>query len=74
METKVFPAVKRLTEEDVNKENVSTARALDVGQEASTDGLQTRLGKFLGRLAEQTALPPERAAGILERVRKASRK
>ena len=74
MEAKVFPAVKRLTEEDVNKENVSTARALDAGQENSTDELQTRLGKFLGRLAERTALPPERAAGILERVRKASRK
>ena len=43
METKVFPAVKRLTEEDVNKENVSTARALDAGQENSTDELQTRL-------------------------------
>lgn len=74
METKVFPAVKRLTEEDVNKENVSTARALDVGQEEKIDGLQTRLGRFLGRLAERTALPPGRAASILERVREASRK
>lgn len=74
METKVFPAVKRLTEEDVKKENVSTARALDVRQEDRTDELQTRLGRFLGRLAERTALPPERAASILKRVREASRK
>jgi hypothetical protein len=74
MDAKVFPAVKRLAEEDVNKENVSTARAQDVGQEEKIDGLQTRLGRFLGRLAERTALPPERAASILKRVREASRK
>jgi len=74
MATKVFPAVKKLTEEDVDKENVSTARAQDVGQDERIDELQTRLGRFLGRLASRTALPPERAASILKRVREAVRK
>jgi hypothetical protein len=74
METKVFPPVKRLAEEDVNKENVSTARAQDVRQGEKIDELQTRLGRFLGRLASRTALPPDRAASILKRVREAVRK
>jgi hypothetical protein len=74
MATKVFPAVKRLAEEDVDKENVSTARAQDVGHDERIDELQTRLGRFLGRLASRTALPPERAASILKRVREAVRK
>lgn len=74
MDAKVFPAVKRLAEENVNKENVSTARALDVLQEEKTDELQIRLGRFLGSLAERTALTPARAANILKRVREAARK
>ncbi len=74
METKVFPTAKRLAEEDVNKENVSTALAQDVRQDERIDELQTRLGRFLGRLASRTALPPERAASILKRVREAVRK
>jgi hypothetical protein len=74
METKVSPTVKRLTEEVVDKENVSTARVLDARHEDNTDGLQTRLGILLGRLAERTALPPERAARILESVKNVSQK
>jgi hypothetical protein len=74
MEAKVSPTVKQLTEEVVDKENVSTARVLDARHEDSTDGLQTRLGILLGRLAERTALPPEKAASILENIRKAARK
>jgi hypothetical protein len=68
METKVFPAVKRLAEEDGNTKNVSTARNFDLGQEERIDRLQTRLGRFLGRLASRTALSPERAADIWKRV------
>lgn len=74
METKVFPTAKRLAEEDVNKENVSTALAQDVRQDERIDELQTRLGRFLGHLASRTVLPPERAASILKRVREAVRK
>ncbi len=73
MDAKVFPAVKRLTEEDVNKKNVSTARTSYAEQEEKTDELQTRLGRFLGRLAERAALPPARAADIFERVKNAIR-
>jgi|GEM_PF-2847919 len=74
MATKVLPAVKRLTEEDIDKENVSTARTLDSGQDEKIDELQIRLGRLLGRLAARTALSPERAANIWKRVRESAHK
>ena len=74
MATKVFPAVRPVTEEDVDKENVSTARTLGAEQDERLDELQTRLGRLIGRLASMATLPPERAANIFERVKNAVRK